>query len=770
MKRGWWIAAALCAAISTGCGRGGGGGTTTAANPAPQTNASARGTAQFIIKIPPKPASQSSSRSPQYVSAATQSIAISIDGATPTVANLTPTSPNCSTSGSPAYTTCSVTASVLAGTHSFTLTTYDQLAAVGNKLSTTTLTGQTVTAGVANSFPLTLSGVVAGIVLTLAQPAPPTGVSATIPLTVAAQDADGYTILDAANSPYVDVNGNPLTITLSSSDTSGATLITPTSVTNSGTNVTVLYSGALIASAVISATASGVSPSKITNATLTPASSVSSGGAVAIAVVTIGATTYAFVPASNGLAQVTVASSGIIQSLKRGTQSARGARSAPAPPAGLTQQQLESWWTAYLANKGANSVPVPNTSASPGATPSPIPISPAPNECASTTTTSGATLYCIRYKDSSGKIDVVTVNSSGFASLQQQFPTDASGVISYSGGECYICGIVADTADNAVIISTKNGYELYSLASPYSHIKTIQASISENFGYDTATNQIWSPQYSGAGSSGCGYSSTNCSLDLINVSSSNLYSFVYASPSPGPTLSPGASPTPSPLPVVLEEPDQGSVDPTTGIAVAPEENYPNPFCCVNGKSYIPLYLMSLPNAQFGHPSPGPTGSGYFPGQQYFTDSAFAQVPILNDLPGATYQISDVAVDAPDHLAFFLAEFSLPGGIGVAQLPTGATATPALGDYVFANLPTMPNASSFEGPGDPHAVATATIGTKTYALAFDYSMSYVVVIDLKALLLAPRSATDTHLVASSYNLQTNGVIYYVAIPGGGYGGD
>ena len=79
MKRGWWIAAALCAALITGCGGGGsGGGTASAGSPGTQSNAAQNGTATFLVKIPPAPATQASSRSPQYISAATQSIAIAI--------------------------------------------------------------------------------------------------------------------------------------------------------------------------------------------------------------------------------------------------------------------------------------------------------------------------------------------------------------------------------------------------------------------------------------------------------------------------------------------------------------------------------------------------------------------------------------------------------------------------------------------------------------------------------------------------------------------
>ena len=41
--------------------------------------------------------------------------------------------------------------------------------------------------------------------------------------------------------------------------------------------------------------------------------------------------------------------------------------------------------------------------------------------------------------------------------------------------------------------------------------------------------------------------------------------------------------------------------------------------------------------------------------------------------------------------------------------------------------------------------------------------YVGVIDLQALMSATRSTTDPHLVDSSVNLLTSGIVTYIAIP-------
>ena len=377
-------------------------------------------------------------------------------------------------------------------------------------------------------------------------------------------------------------------------------------------------------------------------------------------------------------------------------------------------------------------------------------------------TSTGATLYCINYSDAQGQIDVVNVSNTGASALTTQLRPMHRACPLQRRELRRLRGRARRDRQRDHHLE-QNGYELYGLTPPYSHIKTIAANVSENFGYDVATDQVWSPQYSGSRSGGgCSSPSLGCTLDLIDIPSGSLYSLVAPTPVSSSTA----------LPVAIVAPDAGAVDPTTGIAVAPEE--------YSKYSYIPgtgtygqafsLYLLSIPNVQLNVPSPGPSGSGTFPGQKYYSDAAFAQVQIPNNVTSASWQISDVAIDAPDHFVFFAAEFSSPGTIGVAQLPTAATTTPQLGDYTFANLPAEPSGklvlrsrrSSSRGCNCDDWIQSVCVGVRFEFVIPRHHRP-------QGVFTAPRSTSDPHLVAPTYNLLTNHVITYIAIPGGSGGG-
>jgi hypothetical protein len=82
-------------------------------------------------------------------------------------------------------------------------------------------------------------------------------------LRVNALDAAGQFIVGPG--AYVDAAGNPVSITISDSDTSGATSISPTSVADpSTTTVTLQYNGAQIPSFTVTASAPGLTSSAVT--------------------------------------------------------------------------------------------------------------------------------------------------------------------------------------------------------------------------------------------------------------------------------------------------------------------------------------------------------------------------------------------------------------------------------------------------------------------------------------------------------------------------
>jgi hypothetical protein len=238
-----------------------------------QPSAAAKATANFVITVPAAAATTSaSSRRPAYVSAATQSVIISLidvngiayTGSPNTISsNLATSNPNCS--GVPLQ--CDIAAPAAGGVDTFTVVTYDvpqtssaPATPAGNVLSRATV-NLAVQAGQTGSAPtpLILSGVVTRIALTLGTPTTPAGTAATVPIAVNAYDAANDLIIGAGG--YADAAGDALTITLADSDHSGATTLQGGVITGPSTSVTITYSGTLPSTptlaATISATVSG---------------------------------------------------------------------------------------------------------------------------------------------------------------------------------------------------------------------------------------------------------------------------------------------------------------------------------------------------------------------------------------------------------------------------------------------------------------------------------------------------------------------------------
>jgi hypothetical protein len=206
------IAAIVTAsALLAACGGGGGsGGGSVAPRPATAPiSSNAQGTIALNITIPKK-TTASATRRLAYVSASTQSLALTItQGATPVLQqaiSLSPASnPNCTTTAG--ATTCTALIGLAAGTYTGTFATYDgpvvSSAATGNVLSRGASIPVTVMAGVTNSIPVTMDGVPASISIAPASGSTITGTQAAgfavpytaQPMLIEALDADGNIIV-----------------------------------------------------------------------------------------------------------------------------------------------------------------------------------------------------------------------------------------------------------------------------------------------------------------------------------------------------------------------------------------------------------------------------------------------------------------------------------------------------------------------------------------------------------------------------------------------
>jgi hypothetical protein len=191
--------------------------------------AGARGTARFVIKIPPQPAA--AQRKPAYISPATQSITIVLSGPTPTnvTSNLTPTTSGCSSTL--ASTSCALTIALMPGAYTGSITTYDGANGTGNLLSANQTVAFTIVSGQSNTVSLTLNGVPHQILISsLTNAATLSGSTYTLagPIAasfeVAALDIDGDIIFGA---------GAP-TFTISQTSGSAMTVVGPTTAKPNG--------------------------------------------------------------------------------------------------------------------------------------------------------------------------------------------------------------------------------------------------------------------------------------------------------------------------------------------------------------------------------------------------------------------------------------------------------------------------------------------------------------------------------------------------------
>ncbi|MBV8246651.1 MAG: hypothetical protein JOZ38_12060, partial [Candidatus Eremiobacteraeota bacterium] len=232
----------------TACG--GGGSSIAPANSlpaAPKGNGTA--SVSFTIQIPPKTASShrkpaASGPRPSYVSAATQSVVVTLDGTVVPPGYFNAVGP-----------TINVTIpNVTAGAHAFIVDAHQGTNGTGPILSTAT-TNYTVVVSSANNISLTLDGVVNSVTFSASNTTPPVtpGTSTPITITAAAQDAAGDAITGAYATP----------IALTTSDAVDFP-IAPATLTQDTSTATVTYSGLCKAPATIGASNVGsVTPATI---------------------------------------------------------------------------------------------------------------------------------------------------------------------------------------------------------------------------------------------------------------------------------------------------------------------------------------------------------------------------------------------------------------------------------------------------------------------------------------------------------------------------
>ncbi len=347
-------------------------------------------------------------------------------------------------------------------------------------------------------------------------------------------------------------------------------------------------------------------------------------------------------------------------------------------------------------------------------------------------------IICVGYNSSKvAIIDVSGYISGGTAPTVSEYDLGNTVTASFSGGGCLDCGVLLDTTDKGFIVSSGDGYRivnfsgnvLKSFLSDPTATTPVDLS-TENFGYDPVNDMIISPEYE----------TTNDYLWVVNVTRGKVYRWskrmVDTNTDPVNGLPELTSDNVSSLTA-----DAVSVDPSTGLVTI-------------GHEWSPLLLIVNMNAATFNDS-----TGTF-------DAPYAVVPLRGVYSSGNLLTTGMVIEPTSHIMFLEEEFG--DAIGAVQLPSAAAAgSVSVTSYTSAEIPTAtaycPGLSYWDNVGDPHGLSsfTSIIGGKPMGLLIDGSKSCMAIIDLKALLAAPKEPS-TNQVSPSFDLVANHVITFIPL--------
>lgn len=325
--------------------------------------------------------------------------------------------------------------------------------------------------------------------------------------------------------------------------------------------------------------------------------------------------------------------------------------------------------------------------------------------------------------------------------------TSAAGTntVTFSGGACSTCGVVVNAQSGTAVISEATadglgGYQLLDLASrTLSGVIALGPNdgVAEHFGVLPISNSFFlllSPTEDITGADGTDYDVLT--VDPTGTGKSATFDFAGRSGTPGlPSLD-----------------DTAALD-SLGIIYAQDEETGD------------LFLADLTQAT-ADTSKTP----------FTWNDAATNIQNLTELSSSDVNALAVAYGA--HEALTAEEF---GGtlFGAIKLPsTSGSGTPAAQDWVAANMPNDPSGTPWSNPFDPHGLTSAfvsytasggTITTGTqhgFGLLMNDARTYLAVIDLDALLKAPREATTgagSHTIDPTYDLVKNNVVTFIKFP-------
>ncbi len=389
-----------------------------------------------------------------------------------------------------------------------------------------------------------------------------------------------------------------------------------------------------------------------------------------------------------------------------------------------------------------------------GANPLPVPAIIGTDRVDSCTPAESGEVVCA---GQGGTIDLIPAASGP---VQIVTPATSSPAVNFEGGDCLNCGALVDDVLNLGIISSSSGFLPLDLANGLLNptiSTTNNAGVTEpvgaDFGYDVVHHKILSANASV--NPAMHFASTPPHFQVIDISTpatpvlydlANDQAFFESS-----SRTCGSN-------HVFNDvlPTTTAIDTSTNIAYV---TFHTPAACFNSPpNDIALFDMSQASFTLGS---GSTNNTW--------DTAGKNVQSLTGI-GLT-GIDPISVEPNNHVAI------VSGGstaFGALQLPsTSGSGTPAIVDYVGANMPNDPNGVAWTGWGEPNGLATYVSPTTNRPFGVMMNSpgggkpTFLAIFDINALLAAPRNngiSGSVHTVASDgSNLVTEGIVRFVALP-------
>lgn len=315
-----------------------------------------------------------------------------------------------------------------------------------------------------------------------------------------------------------------------------------------------------------------------------------------------------------------------------------------------------------------------------------------------------------------------------------EFDSGAPNVrLGFSGGGCVLCGVAADPGDRRFIVAANDGYRVYSYGSAAPTVYNIP--VNENFSYDSARNQITAAEYDTVSSR------TPRALNIVDLNKNKVYRWT------GNTASCTDLGTATSSCQARADLDSTTVDLSTGVIALIFEH----------STAVALIDM---------------------GQAIFEDATLtfaAPARYIEAGSAAPDQSGGAASTTGNYL--FTAEELGDSNVGVMQLPaasgTGGVFPAVTPNPVYIDLSDAANpecagngssAYRFRTKGDPHGVAlfTGLVDGKQTGLLIDSSNSCAGLVDLAALLAAPRDPAKSTAVSPTVDLRASGIVRFVKL--------